>query len=42
MRSQDRSNALCVKDKDAKISALEKANAAMQRDVALMKKRLGM
>lgn len=31
-----------VKDKDAKISALEKANAAMQRDVALMKKRLGM
>jgi hypothetical protein len=31
-----------LKDKDAKITALEKANAAMQRDVALMKKRLGM
>jgi trimeric autotransporter adhesin len=31
-----------LKDKDAKINALEKANAAMQRDVALMKKRLGM
>ncbi len=31
-----------LKDKDAKIAALGKANAAMQRDVALMKKRLGM
>jgi hypothetical protein len=31
-----------LKDKDAKIAALEKANAATQRDVALMKKRLGM
>jgi trimeric autotransporter adhesin len=31
-----------LKDKDAKIAALEKSNAATQRDVALMKKRLGM
>ncbi len=31
-----------LKDKDAKISALEKANEAMQRDMALMRKRLGM
>ncbi len=31
-----------LKDKDAKISALEKANAVMQRDVAMMKTRLGM
>jgi trimeric autotransporter adhesin len=31
-----------LKDKDAKIATLEKANAATQRDVALMKKRLGM
>jgi trimeric autotransporter adhesin len=31
-----------LKDKDAKIAVLKKANAATQRDVALMKKRLGM
>jgi Chaperone of endosialidase len=31
-----------LKDKDAKIVALENANAAMLRDVGLMKKRLGM
>jgi len=31
-----------VKAKDAKIAALEKANAVMQREMAAIKKRLGM